>query len=132
MSGRLARRVSSVAVLTCLASATATAAGDPRRGEKVFQKCYACHSVEPGEVNLPGPNLAGIIGRAIAAEAGFDYSPALRDLATREKVWTADLLDRFVAAPEEVAPGTQMSFPGLAKAADRADLLAYLGSASDR
>jgi cytochrome c len=106
------------------------AAGDPARGERVFQYCYACHSVVPGETNLQGPNLAGIVGRPIAAQQDFDYSPAMRGLAAREKVWSEGLLERFAAEPEAVVPKTSMQFRGIDDAAERSDLIAYLRSAS--
>jgi cytochrome c len=112
--------------VSVLAIAPACAEGDPARGERVFQYCYACHSVEPGETNLSGPNLRGILGRPIAAQAGFDYSPALRALAARHRAWSAALLDRYVAAPEETAPNTTMAFRGIDDPREREDLLAYL------
>ena len=62
----------------------AHADGDPARGEKVFQYCYSCHSVQPGETNLQGPNLLGIVGRRIASQEGFTYSPALRAFAQQD------------------------------------------------
>lgn len=111
-----------------LASATseAIAEDDAKRGERVFQRCYACHSVVPGEVEgLQGPNLRGIVGRPIAAQEGFPYSDAMRRFAAAEGVWTPGLLERFVADPEALVPGTAMSAAPLA-VAERADLLAYL------
>lgn len=101
--------------------------GDAARGERVFLKCYACHSVEPGEVEgLQGPNLKGVLGRPIAGQVGFDYSEAMRIFAEERGVWTADLLERFVRAPERLVPGTDMSAAPLDDPAERADLLAYL------
>jgi cytochrome c len=63
---------------------------------------------------------------------GVDYSPALRVLAKRRGRWNAALLDRFIADPEAVAPGTSMTFTGMASARERADLIFYLRSASAR
>lgn len=104
--------------------------GDPDRGAVVFQQCYACHSVVDGEVGLSGPNLLGVVGRAAGAEAGFDYSPALRGAAgERGLAWTARELDRFLADPEQALPGTSMAFVGLTDPRDRADVIAYLARA---
>jgi cytochrome c len=109
------------------AGAALSAAGDPARGEVVFQKCYACHSVMPGETGLSGPNLAGVVGRKVASEPGFAYSPALVALAEQGgQIWTEAALDAFLRAPEEVAPGTAMTFIGLSAAAERADVIAFL------
>jgi cytochrome c len=109
------------------AGAVLSAAGDPARGEVVFQKCYACHSVVPGETGLPGPNLAGVVGRRVASEPGFAYSPALVALAGQGgRIWTEAALDAFLREPEEVAPGTAMTFVGLSDAAERADVIAFL------
>jgi cytochrome c len=98
---------------------------DRARGERVYQQCYACHSVQPGEEGLPGPNLAGVVGRA-AGRADFDYSPALRAAATGGLVWTREALDVFLRDPEAALPGTSMSYVGLRDAQARADVIAYL------
>ncbi|HSA83003.1 MAG TPA: c-type cytochrome [Geminicoccaceae bacterium] len=109
------------------AGAVAAAAGDPARGEAVFQKCYACHSVVPGETGLSGPNLAGVVGRRVASEPGFAYSPALVALAEADaRVWSEAALEAFLRAPEEVAPGTAMAFVGLRDPGERADVIAFL------
>ena len=78
-------------------------AGDPRRGRIAYQKCYACHALEPGRNDLSGPTLHRILGRRIAAQR-FDYSPALRALAKRRPRWDEALLDLYIADPEAVAP----------------------------
>ena len=114
-------------------SAGAVAAGDAGQGEIVFQKCYACHSVVAGEAGLTGPNLNGVVGREVASVPGFDYSDALRELPARgHPTWTPEALDAFLASPEDFAPGTAMTFVGLASARERADVIAYLSAVADR
>jgi cytochrome c len=102
--------------------------GDAARGERVFQRCFSCHSVAPAETaQLQGPSLFGVMGRPAAAVAGFDYSDAMKAKAATGLVWTADILDRFIADPDAVVPGTPMVIlPPLRDAQDRADLIAYL------
>ena len=110
----------------------ALAAGAIERGEVVFQKCYACHSVVPGETGLSGPNLAGVVGRAIASVPDFAYTSALEALpAQGYRVWTEAALDAFLSSPEDFAPGTAMTFIGLPDARERADLIAYLAATRD-
>ena len=104
--------------------------GDPVKGEKMFQYCYSCHSVQPDETNLQGPNLHGIVGRRNASQEGFTYSPALRAFAQREERWSEALLDRYLAAPYKLVPKTSMAFPGIEAQDERADLIAYLRSTS--
>jgi cytochrome c len=106
--------------------------GDPVRGEKVFQYCYSCHSVQPNETSLQGPNLYGIVGRRIASQEGFTYSPALRAFAQQEERWSETLLDRYLAAPYKLVPKTSMAFPGVEVQDERADLIAYLRSKGER
>jgi len=106
--------------------------GDPVRGEKVFQYCYSCHSVQPDEMNLQGPNLHGVVGRRIASQDGFSYSPALRAFAQQEERWSEALLDRYLAAPYRLVPKTSMAFPGVEAQDERADLIAYLRSKDGR
>jgi cytochrome c len=96
------------------------------RGERAYQKCYSCHALERGGAKLDGPALDGIVGRRVAAEASFDYSPALRRFARRHLRWTPHLLDRYVADPEALVPGTSMNFHGIADPAERRALISYL------
>lgn len=98
----------------------------PGAGERAFQKCYSCHDLSAETEGLAGPSLGAIIGRRVAAEPGFDYSPALKRFAARNPVWTAELLDRFIADPEAVVPGTSMAFTGMRDAEERAALIFYL------
>jgi cytochrome c len=99
---------------------------DPQLGERAYQKCYSCHSLEPGKNDLTGPSLHKIVGRSVAAQPGFDYSPALRRFAERDPLWTVELLDRYVTDPEALVPGTSMTFHGIKDEQERKALIAYL------
>lgn len=100
---------------------------DRSRGERLFQQCYACHSVVPGEGGLTGPNLTGVVGRRMAADAEFeDYSPALRRAGAQGRVWSEEELQRFLTDPEAAMPGTTMGYVGMADAGDRAVLITWL------
>ena len=112
------------------AAAQSASGGEPGRGEMLFQQCFACHSLDPAEQNLPGPNLSGIVGRPAGKQAGFKYSSALRQAADKGLVWTAENLDRWLTDPQAFIPGTTMDFIGLREAADRRDLIQYLQSNS--
>jgi len=98
---------------TLLALVVALPAAAQPTGERVFQKCFACHSVLAGETDLPGPNLKGVIGRHAAIQDGFDYSDAMQRAAREGLVWTPEALDRFLADPFAYLRGTTMSFIGL-------------------
>ena len=114
------------ALMTAAILMPAKRAGTVAQGSRLYQHCYSCHSLEP-ELNLPsGPTLYGIVGKPIAAETRFDYSPAFQEFARRYGNWTPELLDSFIADPENVVPGTHMSFHGMAAPADRAALIDYL------
>ena len=99
---------------------------DPAEAQRLFRQCYACHALEPGRNTPAGPTLHAVVGRAIAAEPGFNYSPALRRLAEQNGRWTPELLDRFLADPAAVAPGSEMGFPGLDDPAQRRALIDWL------
>jgi cytochrome c len=109
-------------------SAAPAAEGNAARGERVFQRCFSCHAITPNEAaQLQGPSLYGIVGRPAAAVAGFDYSDAMKAKAATGLVWTAETLDRFIADPDAVVPGTPMvMLPPLRDEQERADLIAYL------
>jgi len=102
------------------------ASADAAAGEKVFKKCAACHTVEPGGANKVGPALYDIVNRPIAVHEGFNYSTALKEYATTANTWTYENLNKFLHAPKKDVPGTAMGFAGLKKEDDRANLLAYL------
>jgi cytochrome c len=116
--------VTSVSALPSVAMAAEP--GDPVRGERVFQRCYACHSDEPDEGNLQGPNLYKVLGRPAAVVPGFEYSQAMKQKAAAGLVWDAATLDAFIADPDAVVPGTLMSIPPVRNAQERSDLIAYL------
>lgn len=97
-------------------------------GERAYWKCYSCHATEAGKNDLAGPSLHAIVGRPVAAEPGFAYSPALKHFATKHRRWTRDLIDRFAADPEGLVPGTSMAFHGMPDPAERQALLDYLDS----
>jgi cytochrome c len=110
-----------------VAGAWASPAGaDPARGERVFQRCFACHSVVAGEDTLPGPNLRGVVGRRAGTQPGFRFSPALIEAGARGLVWTRATLDAYLADPERFLPGTEMGMPGLRETVDRRDVIDYL------
>ncbi|WP_298293506.1 cytochrome c family protein [uncultured Litoreibacter sp.] len=98
------------------------ASADAAKGEKVFSKCKACHKLEDG-ANGTGPHLYSIVNRPIGVVDGFGYSDVL---ATNGGEWDAEALNGFLADPKGWAPGTKMSFAGLKKVDDRANLVAYL------
>jgi cytochrome c len=127
LHGRIRLRGAALLLVAC-AALPALAAGDPARGERVFQLCAACHAAEGGAEPLQGPPLKGIVGAPIAAWEGFEYSPALSAFARTQRAWSEDLLDRYLAAPYRIVPKTTMSFPGLQDAQERADVIAYLKS----
>jgi cytochrome c len=105
------------------------AEGDAARGQHVFQRCYACHSVDPNETaQLQGPSLFGVMGRPAAALPGFEYSDAMKAKGAAGLVWTADALDRFISDPDAFVPGTAMGLPPLNDQQTRADVIAYLSA----
>ena len=120
------------AALTALAltgmAGAALAEGDAAAGEKVFRKCKSCHQVGDGAKNRIGPVLTGIVGNEIASVEDFKYSKAF--LAKKEEglVWTEEVLDTYLTKPKKFIPGTKMSFSGLKKEKQRADIIAYLST----
>jgi cytochrome c len=101
---------------------------DTGRGENAAKKCQACHTFNKGGRNLVGPNLWGVVGRPKASEAGFNYSAALK---AKGGTWTIDDLNQFINNPRGYLPGTNMTFAGIQRGSERADVLAYLNSLSD-
>jgi len=100
------------------------ASADVAKGEKAFGKCKACHKLEDG-ANATGPSLFGIVGRDVGVAAGFSYSGTMAELGGQ---WTPERINEFLIKPKDMVPGTKMSFAGLKKISDRANLIAYLAT----
>lgn len=107
---------------TCLLATSVQAEGDIGKGERIFKKCAACHSIEEGKARL-GPSLYGVYGREAGSVEGFKYSKAM---AKAGFVWDAEHLSDFLENPKKYLKGTKMSFAGLKKEDQRIDLIAYL------
>ena len=101
------------------------AAADVAKGEAVFAKCAACHTIASGGANGIGPNLWGALGKPHGHVAGFAYSDALKSVPGN---WDFAGMDAWLTSPRKYAPGTKMSFAGLSSAEDRANLIVYLNS----
>lgn len=93
--------------------------GDAKRGQAIYQACQACHAVDENDI---GPMHRGVVGRRSASVPGYAYSAALRASGI---VWSEAQLDRWLADPGGLVPGTKMYFQ-LPDAQARADVIAYL------
>lgn len=99
-------------------------------GKEQAKKCAACHTFEKGGPNRIGPNLYNLIDEPIAEDRnGYQFSPALS--AHKGEKWTVDNLNKWLSNPKAFAPGTKMTYAGMPKAKERADVVAYLNSLSD-
>lgn len=108
-----------------LAAATAgpaTAAGDAEAGKKVFNKCAACHAVEPGK-NKVGPSLSGAFGRKAGTDPTYKYSDVMKNSGL---TWDEATLNTYLEKPQAMVKGSKMTFAGLPKPEDRANVIAYL------
>jgi len=105
--------------------ATLLATADIAKGEAVFKKCTACHSIAQGGANGIGPNLWAALGKSHGHVAGFAYSDALKSVPGN---WDWEGMDKWLANPKKYAPGTKMTFAGLGNPEERANLILYLNA----
>lgn len=115
--------------LLIIANAAPAAAED---GARLFAPCRACHSLDPSENGLPGPNLAGLVGGQVGGDRAFDYSPVLRKARDDGLRWDTKRLDGFLADPAGMFPGLWMSMRGIEDAAERQSLVRFLAEPSSR
>ncbi|MET1026163.1 MAG: cytochrome c family protein [Dongiaceae bacterium] len=104
------------------------ASADPAKGEAIAKKCMTCHDFTKGGPNKVGPNLWGVIGRQAGSHEGFAYSDAIKGIG---KPWTYEMINHFIDSPKNYAPGTKMTFAGLPKTEERAEVIAWLRTQSD-
>jgi cytochrome c len=116
--------IRAVALVLILATAhPALADGDAAKGAVVFKKCMPCHRVGPGAKTLVGPELNGVVGRKAASIEGYGYSKAMRNSGL---TFDEATLTQYLKAPRGLVPGINMTFPGIRKDEDIANLIAYL------
>ncbi len=120
------------AILLLLAMLPAAPATAEENGAHLFAPCRACHSLDAAERGLPGPNLAGLIGRKIGGDTAFDYSPVLRKARDQGLRWDPKRLDGFLADPAEMFPGLWMSMRGIEDASERQALVRFLANPASR
>ena len=105
------------------------ALGDMAHGEKIFKKCSACHMIASDGKNMIGPNLWGVIGRKAGEIPGYNYSKAMLAYA---KQWSFEEMNSYLIKPQAYVKGTKMAFAGLRKEKDRASVILYLNSKSNK
>ena len=120
------KRIAIATALFLAGMVPALADGDATKGEDVFRKkCKSCHDVDEGK-NKVGPTLKGIVGRPVASIEGFKYSDDMLAKGQEGKVWDKATLTAYPPDPKAFAPKTKMTFAGLKKAEEVADLVAFL------
>jgi cytochrome c len=107
---------------------TLLASASVEKGQATAKQCGACHTFEKGGPNRVGPNLYGVVGEKRGEGRGFNFSAAMK---SKGGTWTYDELNKFLANPRGYIPGTNMTFAGLSRASQRADVIAYLRTLAD-
>jgi cytochrome c len=106
----------------------AVAKGNVESGQGVFKKCAACHTPDKGGKNGTGPNLWGVVSRAVGSSDGFAYSPVIKGKGGK---WDWASLTSYLNDPKGYAPGNKMAFAGIKDVSELADLLAYMRTLAD-
>jgi len=115
-----------VALVAAALVGPAAYAGDAAKGQKVFNKCKACHEVAT-EKNKVGPHLRGLFGRTAGTVEGFVYSDEMKALGI---VWSEETLKPYLVDPKAVVPKGKMAFAGLKKEEELEDVIEYLKEAT--
>ena len=115
------------ALLAALLSGGASASaadGNAGRGEEIYTRCLACHTLAQNRV---GPRHCGLFDRKAGSVPNYAYSPAMKKYGV---TWNEETLDRFIENPLKTVPGTKMGYAGVKDPQERADLIAYLKKAT--
>ena len=120
------RLIFAILVAGAVVPATAYAGGDPARGAQDFKQCGFCHATAPHAMPMVGPPLNGVVGRVWGSWPHYSYSAGLVSGHSAGKVWDDATLDRWLAGPQKMVPGTKMALDGLDDPQQRADIIAYL------
>jgi cytochrome c len=120
--------LTAVALLVAFDAQAFAADSSAARGQRVFGACAACHSLQPDQ-NMTGPSLAQLWNRKAGSLASFSrYSSAMKSANVE---WNDKTLDEWIADPQHVIPGNQMTFDGIKDPKQRADLIAFLKQATE-
>ena len=125
-------------ILNCLAPTGALAQGDAAAGEKLFKKCRSCHKIGEGAKHSVGPNLTGVVGRAMGGADGYKYGKGLQAANAADGVWSEELITRWLMSPKDFiraftgddSAKTKMSF-NLKSVEEAQNVAAYLATFSD-
>ncbi len=117
-------------VVLVLGTGGALAQGDVTAGEQVFKKCMGCHAIGEGAKNKVGPELNALLGRVAGTVEGYSYSQPMKDAGAAGLVWTPETLAQYLPKPRDFVKGTKMSFAGLPKPEDVANIIAYIATFS--
>ena len=105
------------------------ASASVEKGQATAKQCQACHTFEKGGPNRVGPNLWNIVGDERGkGRGGFNFSAAMKAKGGK---WTFDELNKFLTNPRGYIPGTAMTFAGLSREQQRADVIDFLHTLSD-
>ena len=126
----IGRSMCAAALALAVAAPALAQEGDVAAGEKVFKKCAACHTLSPDGKNKVGPDLYGVVGRTTGTAEGFSYSEVMVKAGEDGHVWTPEEITTFLENPKAMFPGTKMTFVGLKKPEERANVIAYIESVS--
>ena len=116
----------SLASALLLGTALPAAAQDAAAGQRVFNQCRACHTINEGGRAGVGPNLHGVVGRKAGSIDGFRYSASMQEKAAGGLTWDEATLRAYITNPKAVVPAGSMSYPGLRNEQQLNDLIAYL------
>jgi len=123
--------MATLVIATGASPALAQDSGDPEAGEQLFRRCQACHMVGENAKPRVGPPLNDLFGRQAGTYEGFRYSPAMKSAGEEGLIWNAETVSAYLEKPRQYIPGNRMAYPGLRKAEDRQNVIAYLKQFDD-
>ena len=126
------KKIISLCLFSALLLNNAFAGESLENGKRIAEsQCIVCHDLTATQENKIGPYLFGVVGRVAGEAEEYIYSNEFHK-KTKHATWDKETLNAYLKNPKAFIPGTRMAFIGVKNDQDRADIISYLATLTDK